>query len=90
GTGVKEHKKEDFKYTYNNGKLKIHFVENIIEKPVINIYDISGKLIKTISDTDFQAGHKSIELDVSFLIPGVYLFEISFSNNHYSLKLLVP
>ncbi|MFH1051391.1 MAG: hypothetical protein V1779_10745 [bacterium] len=88
-TDVKETKNDEFKYTLKDGILKIKFDDELADYPIINIYGISGKLISTITNINIQTDYKSIELDVSFLITGVYLFEINISNKNYTFKLLV-
>ncbi|MFH1052740.1 MAG: T9SS type A sorting domain-containing protein [bacterium] len=88
GTDVKDIKEDDFNYTLKDGILKIKFKEEFTEIPLVNIYDISGKLIKSISDFEIQSDYKELTLNIGFLIPGVYLFEIKFSDKNYSFKLL--
>jgi len=65
----------------------IEFEEILTKVPTIYIYDISGKKITTINLFD-QQGKKTLELDIGFLVPGVYLFEIISSDKTYSLKIL--
>jgi len=87
-TGVKENENSNFNYSYNNGNLKINFKEKLKVLPEINIYNISGKLIKSVSYNDIEFNNKSIELDINFLNTGVYLFEINLSNKHYTIKIM--
>lgn len=89
-TNIKENLFEELKYSYNDGKLKIPFREILPEKPVINFYDLTGKLIP---DTRFQffkyeLGIMSIYLNISFLPKGIYFVEIIFSRKKYTLKVL--
>jgi WD40 repeat protein len=88
GTYIKEQKEEDFKYSLKDVILKIKFDDELNNTPTINIYDISGKLVKSISDFELQTDFKSINVNVDFLISGVYLIEIKLRNQIYSLKVL--
>jgi len=42
----------------------------------INLYDVAGKLVKTISNRDFNIGLTSLEMSVDGLNPGLYLVAI--------------
>ncbi|MFH1050823.1 MAG: T9SS type A sorting domain-containing protein [bacterium] len=88
GTDVKDIKEDELKYSINDKKLKIHFGDLIIEKPIISIYDISGKIIKSLSDEDVKINVQSIEVDVAFLITGVYLVVVDCNGSRSVLKIL--
>jgi WD40 repeat protein len=89
-TSVDENEENDFKYILKDNILKIKFDDELNNTPTIYIYDISGKLIKSISDFELQTDFKSINVNVDFLIPGVYLIEIITTKKHYSFKLMIP
>jgi WD40 repeat protein len=89
-TSVEENEENDFKYILKDKILTIKFDDELNNTPTINIYDISGKLIKSISDFELQTDFKSINVNVDFLIPGVYLIEIITTKKHYSFKLMIP
>jgi WD40 repeat protein len=89
-TSVDENEENDFKYILKDKILTIKFDDELNITPTINIYDISGKLVKSISDFELQTDFKSINVNVDFLIPGVYLIEIITTKKHYSFKLMIP
>jgi WD40 repeat protein len=87
---VKESKEVKLKYSYQDGKLKVLFDENIFEKPGINIYDLEGKLLSysQLLITNFQTGSNSLEIDFSLFPSGIYFVEIISGNNKYTIKVI--
>ncbi|MBA3283758.1 MAG: T9SS type A sorting domain-containing protein [Nitrosopumilus sp.] len=47
----------------------------------INMFDVSGKLIKKITNELFSPGYYSFEIDMKDLDSGVYILKISSDNN---------
>ncbi|MFC2131442.1 WD40 repeat domain-containing protein [Bacteroidota bacterium] len=92
GTGVKEHKKEDFKYTYNNEKLKIHFDDIPINIPEINIYNMIGMNVGAncpdCIGMPLQTQGNIIEIDIGYLTAGVYFVIVDVSGKRYVIKLM--
>jgi hypothetical protein len=68
--------------TITTEKLKINLPsKKSIEKVLVEIYDINGKLIQ-----DYNSSENQIDLDVSFYPNGVYICKVRFDQQNFSLK----
>ncbi|MFH1050250.1 MAG: T9SS type A sorting domain-containing protein [bacterium] len=83
-TNVKEIKEENFKYSYNNKKMKIEFNENLINEPKIHIYNILG--VGANGSSPVQLGN-TIEIDLEDLSSGIYFVEVLVNGKTYFLKI---
>lgn len=77
--------------TYPNpAKSAVHFNLFLQEtgSVAINIYDISGRLVKTSLSTQFK-GESSIKMDMSDLTPGIYYYNAVLAGTPYNGKILI-
>lgn len=85
--GVKEFRNELFRIIPNPASDRITISSAIqeVEMKQIQIFNINGKLVKTIDEIQ----SKSKNLDVSPLITGVYSVKVTFANQKYSTQKLI-
>jgi hypothetical protein len=67
-----------------NQQLQIKFKNDLASGSVLNIYDVYGKLLKTVN-VDFS----NLTMDTGFLKSGIYFFTLRDSNERRITKLLV-
>ncbi len=71
-------------------KVKIGYTLVVGEKVTLQLYDINGRVIKTIVANQFHLpGLHAAELDVSKQAAGVYIVTLDVNGKQYSQKLLV-
>ncbi|HTA61246.1 MAG TPA: T9SS type A sorting domain-containing protein [Bacteroidia bacterium] len=72
-----------------NTSININFA---VAKPAtveIQVYDITGKIVKTIKNNDVVAGKNAISVDVSNLEAGSYMYSINANGNKMFSKFIV-
>lgn len=57
-------------------EVSINFGLNQSSKISIEVYDVTGKLVSTTKLDQLEAGNHTSKLDVSHLMPGVYLYAV--------------
>ncbi|MFH1051771.1 MAG: T9SS type A sorting domain-containing protein [bacterium] len=90
GTDVKEKKDTEIKYIKKNEKLYVELPEKFSGNIDIKIYDITGKLIKSLNEQIINSDLKKIEIDIGFLSTGIYILELNISDEIYTLRFLAP
>lgn len=55
----------------------------------LTLFNIIGYKIKTLLDSNLQSGNYSLDIDVSGLLPGVYLYKLVFDNMEQTRKMIV-
>jgi hypothetical protein len=55
----------------------------------INLYDLSGKKIRTIIEGDIEAGVKELVMNNDGLVSGLYLIRFETEKGSFSKKLLI-
>ncbi|MFC2130986.1 T9SS type A sorting domain-containing protein [Bacteroidota bacterium] len=88
GTDVKDLLENELDYTINNGILRIQFDENLTEEPVINIYNILGMNVRVRHAVPQQHNGNMLEMDINFLIPGVYFVVVDVGGERFVIKIL--
>ncbi len=72
-----------------NTSININFA---VEKPAsveIQVYDITGKIVKTIKNNEVAAGKNAISIDVTNLETGSYMYSINANGNKMFSKFIV-
>jgi len=87
---VEENPEESLNYTFSEGILTINFNEELVVKPLMDVYDLSGKKIIDCNIINFLPGSKTIKTNINNLIPGVYLLNINYLSRNYSIKIIIP
>ena len=64
-----------------NGIVNVSLTLPVSENVRVNIYDIAGKLMKTIDSDDLSAGYHTISFDISGLAEAQYIYEITTKND---------
>ncbi len=72
-----------------NSTININFSLDKSSKVDIEVYDITGKIVKTISNNNLVEGTNSIGVDVSTLEAGSYLYSINANGNKMFSKFMV-
>ncbi len=73
----------------SNGLTTISF-NNITKSNInINLFDLSGKFIKNITQSELAAGQQEIELNASDLAKGVYFIKVEQNDLSYTTKFIV-
>lgn len=72
---------------FNQCSISIELGENILA--AIELYDVSGRKIKTISNEKFPAGKNEIKFDVSELMNGLYFIKAKSENFNLNYPLLI-
>lgn len=60
-----------------NPSTSINFDLPFDSKVILNIYDVTGRLINTVLNSEFKAGYNSVKFNASDLASGVYFYSIS-------------
>ncbi|MCF8429061.1 MAG: T9SS type A sorting domain-containing protein [Bacteroidia bacterium] len=55
----------------------------------INLYDMTGKLVKNISNTSYSAGEHIVELNSTDLTKGIYFIKVQQNEHTYTTKWIV-
>jgi hypothetical protein len=71
----------------SNQKNTIEFVDAIPENTTICLYDITGRRIQNVFSGEIQK-NAMIEVDISMLSSGIYLYSISNSSMKTNLKFI--
>jgi len=72
-----------------NSTININFALDKSAKVDVEIYDITGKVVKTISSNNLASGANSVSVDVSTLEAGSYLYSINANGNKMFSKFVV-
>ena len=64
-----------------NGIVNVSHTSPVSENVRVNIYDIAGRLMKTINSDDLSAGNNTINFDISGLAEAQYIYEIITKND---------
>lgn len=72
-----------------NSAININFSLDNSSKVDIEVYDITGKVVKTISNNNLAAGTNSISVDASTLEAGSYIYCINANGNRMFSKFMV-
>jgi hypothetical protein len=73
-----------------NNSININFSLNNPSKVEIEVYDISGKVVKSIKNNEsFASGKSYISVDVSNLEAGTYMYSINANGNKMFSKFMV-
>jgi hypothetical protein len=59
------------------------------EKVSIKIFDLNGRLIKTLADNTFEEGEHQVELNADEVNPGIYFLQIQTGQFSKTEKLIV-
>ncbi len=60
-----------------NPSTTINFDLPLDSKVTLNVYDITGRLISTILNSEFKAGYNSVKFNASSLASGIYFYNIN-------------
>jgi len=53
------------------------------------LFDISGRLVKTIAQADMPAGSNTVSFDKAEINKGVYFLKVETSNGSFSHKVMI-
>ncbi|NDC30716.1 MAG: T9SS C-terminal target domain-containing protein [Bacteroidetes bacterium] len=92
-TGSEELLKESLGFIFFpnpvNQTAQIKFNLSNSENVSINLFDISGRLVKTLADANMPAGANSVNFDKAELNKGVYFLKVETSNGSFSHKVMI-
>lgn len=95
-TGVEENQKPTLQNPkleiYSNPSIKstvISYQLPIKDKITLKVYDISGRIIKTLVDEEKEAGSHSVSLDTKDLATGVYFVKLKAGENKVTKKIVM-
>lgn len=72
------------------GSTTINYsLENASENVVLNIYDMTGKLVKSVDQGNQAAGAYTIQLDVNEFAAGDYIFSLSANGTDLTKKMTI-
>jgi hypothetical protein len=72
-----------------NSTVNINFSLNTASKVDVEVYDVTGKIVKTISNNNLAAGANSITIDASTLEAGSYIYCVNANGNRMFSKFMV-
>jgi len=72
-----------------NSQTKIKYSIPLEDKVKLQVYDIQGKLVKTLVNENQGAGEYTIPLDASALSSGIYFYRIQTSKGSQTKKMSV-
>jgi type IX secretion system substrate protein len=72
-----------------NSSININFSVATSANVGIEIYDITGKVVKSISNNSFASGKNSINVDVTNLEAGTYMYSVNANGNRMFSKFIV-
>ncbi len=72
-----------------NGIVNINFNTSKAEEVTINITDISGRVVKSVPSTNYNAGMNNVIMDASDLNNGLYFVSIRSANFNKTTRLLI-
>lgn len=75
-------------YTTASNQMKINYTLNQSGKAALSLYDITGKLVKTIENSYKESGAYEKFCDISELSKGVYFIELNVNGRRDSFKLI--
>jgi hypothetical protein len=55
------------------------------DKLNIQIYDLMGRLVKTVVNEYLNTGKHTLEINTSTFVPGIYFFKISSDSGQYNV-----
>jgi serine protease len=55
----------------------------------LNVYNLSGQLIKTLVNDNLQAGKYTINLNTDNIMPGIYVYKLQFNSVQKALKMII-
>jgi Pregnancy-associated plasma protein-A/Secretion system C-terminal sorting domain len=73
----------------SNGFSVLSFTNISKSNTIINIFDISGKLVKNITNDELPAGEHQIEINSTELEKGMYFIKVTQNGKSYTIKWLV-
>jgi hypothetical protein len=73
----------------SNGFSILSFTNISKLNTVINIFDVSGKLVKNLTNNELPAGEHQIEINSAELDKGMYFIKVAQNGNNYTIKWLV-
>ncbi|MBK9333189.1 MAG: T9SS type A sorting domain-containing protein [Ignavibacteria bacterium] len=72
-----------------NPETKIDYSVPVNENVMLNLYDMSGKLVKTLVNDFKSAGYYSYRLNASDLSSGIYIYKLESGSVSISKKLML-
>jgi len=72
-----------------NDKAIISFNLKITERVQLVVYDLSGRLVKTVDLSEIKAGYHEVTMDCSMLKDGTYIMNLISGKNSSSVKFVV-
>ena len=92
-TGSEELLKESLGFSFFPNPVdqtaQIKFNLSNSENVSINLFDISGRLVKTLADANMPAGANSVSFDKAEMNKGVYFLKVETSNGSFSHKVMI-
>ncbi len=70
------------------GMAQVEFVLNEVSSVSVNLYDISGKLLRSRDYGRVAGGHQQLDFDVAGFPGGVYMLEAKTENESFVVKLV--
>ena len=70
-----------------NPSTQIHFSIPEAGHATLNVYNVRGELVSTLTDEWLDEGSHSLQLDASNLASGVYVYTLSQNGNHITRKM---
>ena len=72
-----------------NSKTNIEFILTSDSKVSLSVYDISGRVVETIIDTEYKTGFHRVSWDAQKHASGIYLFQLNTKNYTESKKVIL-
>ena len=80
------HLRQNFPNPFNN-QTRIYYSTETDENVTLNVYDASGRLIKTLVDQFLPAGNYSVNFNASDLSSGLYFYKLKNGRNVITKKM---
>ncbi len=72
-----------------NPETCIKFSISYRDKVKISVFDLSGRLVKVLVDSEYQPGVYSVSWDAHYLSSGVYIYKLDTQNKTYLRKMVL-
>lgn len=72
-----------------NPSTNIQFYNDRTQRVRIDVYDMLGRHIRTLTDREYQQGHHDLNFEASDLASGVYVYRITGGNQRVSKKMMI-
>lgn len=76
-------------YNYGSQSASISFSLDKTEKILVKIFDLTGRLMKTLTDKNFEQGVHELRWDAAGVTAGIYIVQLNTGNYRETKKISV-